>query len=101
MRLRHFPLDGEYTLMVLMHTIAEHDRIAQWDAGSRKYYFVQISTGESVWEIPTQDAPLVPSPGVTPAQPQGPYSRPGDESQAQTGDRGLGVSGVPVRVQLC
>lgn len=50
---------------------------------SRKYYFVQISTGESTWEVPTAAAPQVPTPGGTPAQMSDPFSRPG-----QGGDHG-------------
>jgi hypothetical protein len=38
--------------------------IAQWDASSRKYYFVQLSTGASQWETPTEAAPVG---GGTPA----------------------------------
>lgn len=52
---------------------------------SRKYYFVQISTGESTWEVPTAAAPQVPTPGGTPAQMSDPFSKPG-----QGGDRGNG-----------
>jgi hypothetical protein len=44
---------------------------------SRKYYFVQISTGESTWEVPTTAAPQVPTPGGTPAQMSDPFSKPG------------------------
>ncbi len=32
--------------------------IAQWDGSSRKYYFVQISTGVSQWDTPTSAAPV-------------------------------------------
>lgn len=32
--------------------------IAQWDASSRKYYYVQLSTGVSQWEVPTTAAPV-------------------------------------------
>ncbi|KAG9988659.1 hypothetical protein KCU78_g20164, partial [Aureobasidium melanogenum] len=71
--------------------------IAQWDGNSRKYYFVQISTGVSTWEVPTEAAPTVPSPGNTPAQHQNPFPVPHD-AQGQTtrgvdgqeGERGLG-----------
>lgn len=38
--------------------------IAQWDGASKKYYFVQLSTGVSQWETPTDAAPV----GGTPAQ---------------------------------
>lgn len=31
--------------------------IAQWDAASGKYYFVQLATGQSQWEVPTEAAP--------------------------------------------
>jgi hypothetical protein len=31
--------------------------IAQWDATSKKYYFVQLATGQSQWEVPTEAAP--------------------------------------------
>ncbi|KAI6889281.1 small GTP-binding protein [Hortaea werneckii] len=68
-------------------------RIAQWDAKSRKYYFVQISTGESTWEVPTMAAPQVPTPSGTPAQ-GNPYPPPGEESSRGMGgggsERGLG-----------
>lgn len=37
--------------------------IAQWDASSKKYYFVQLSTGASQWDTPTEAAPV----GGTPA----------------------------------
>lgn len=33
---------------------------------SRKYYFVQLSTGASQWETPTQPAPSGPTPQATP-----------------------------------
>lgn len=36
--------------------------IAQWDGASRKYYYVQLATGVSQWDIPTHAAP-----GGTPA----------------------------------
>ncbi|KAI7607295.1 hypothetical protein KC319_g21300, partial [Hortaea werneckii] len=68
-------------------------RIAQWDAKSRKYYFVQISTGESTWEVPTMAAPQVPTPSGTPAQ-GNPYPPPGEDSSRGMGgggsERGLG-----------
>lgn len=48
--------------------------IAQWDANSRKYYFVQLSTGVSQWEVPTDSAPI----GGTPAAAaEHPYGVPG------------------------
>lgn len=48
--------------------------IAQWDGASKKYYFVQLSTGVSQWETPTEAAPS----GNTPAQPSDhPYGTPG------------------------
>ncbi|KAL2149429.1 hypothetical protein VTH82DRAFT_8080 [Thermothelomyces myriococcoides] len=47
--------------------------IAQWDASSKKYYFVQLSTGVSQWETPTEPAPT----GGTPApQNDHPYGLP-------------------------
>ncbi|KAJ8129517.1 hypothetical protein O1611_g4115 [Lasiodiplodia mahajangana] len=47
--------------------------IAQWDGSSRKYYYVQLSTGVSQWETPTDAAP-----GGTPAQSnEHPYGVPG------------------------
>lgn len=63
---------------------------------SRKYYFVQISTGKSQWEIPTTEAPLGASPAGTPAQGTDPYNQPpgeGDPPQdGPAGERGFGVS---------
>ncbi|KAF2084399.1 hypothetical protein K490DRAFT_75916 [Saccharata proteae CBS 121410] len=32
--------------------------IAQWDGTSRKYYYVQISTGHSQWDKPTSEEPV-------------------------------------------
>ncbi|KAJ2988224.1 hypothetical protein NUW58_g4090 [Xylaria curta] len=47
--------------------------IAQWDGSSKKYYYVQLSTGVSQWEVPTDAAP-----GATPAQSnEHPYGVPG------------------------
>lgn len=37
--------------------------IAQWDSNSKKYYYVQLSTGVSQWDVPTDAAPV----GGTPA----------------------------------
>ena len=96
--------------------------IAQWDGNSKKYYFVQLATGVSQWETPTQAAP-----GGTPAQgAEHPYGVPGqqelithpdgtqtvkhpdgrlepilpeDASRAvngPTGERGIGVSRLPL-----
>jgi hypothetical protein len=48
--------------------------IAQWDSNSKKYYFVQLSTGVSQWDTPTDAAPV----GGTPAQSsEHPYGVPG------------------------
>lgn len=48
--------------------------IAQWDATTKKYYFVQLSTGISTWDIPTDAAPI----GGTPASAvEHPYGVPG------------------------
>ncbi|EME86391.1 uncharacterized protein MYCFIDRAFT_89114 [Pseudocercospora fijiensis CIRAD86] len=68
--------------------------IAQWDAKSRKYYFVQISTGESTWDVPQMAAPNVPTPGSTPAG-QSPFPNPDESSRGvggQEGDRSLSSS---------
>lgn len=48
--------------------------IAQWDANSKKYYYVQLSTGVSQWDIPTDAAPIggTPAPAV-----EHPYGAPG------------------------
>ena len=54
---------------------------------SRKYYFVQISTGESTWDVPTAAAPQVPTPGGTPVPTMSdPFSKPGQGG----GDHGNG-----------
>lgn len=95
--------------------------IAQWDGASKKYYYVQLSTGVSQWEIPTQAVQT----GNTPAQQaEHPYGTPQPEvithpdgsqtirhsdgtmepilppglnapGNGPTGDRGLGVSCSP------
>jgi hypothetical protein len=62
--------------------------IAQWDANSKKYYFVQLSTGQSQWETPTEAAPTAGSPTPTPGHEMSPFPQPGD--QQTTGDRGIG-----------
>ncbi|KAF4637527.1 hypothetical protein G7Y89_g562 [Cudoniella acicularis] len=52
--------------------------IAQWDGHSKKYYFVQLSTGASQWETPTQAAPTGPTPQATPQEGlEHPYGTPG------------------------
>jgi hypothetical protein len=52
----------------------------------------------STWEVPTEAAPTVPSPGNTPAQHQNPFPAPHDAQGQATrgvdgpeGERGLGV----------
>ncbi|KAF2156094.1 hypothetical protein K461DRAFT_291047 [Myriangium duriaei CBS 260.36] len=67
--------------------------IAQWDANSRKYYFVQISTGVSTWEVPTKAAPTVPTPGSTPVPPNNPYPMPDESYNGHGGDGTRGVGG--------
>lgn len=73
-------------------------------ARSRKYYYVQISTGVSQWDLPTSEAPIGGSHHGTPAQNANPYNRPagadgpgdvgggerGMGGEGQTGDRSLG-----------
>jgi hypothetical protein len=50
--------------------------IAQWDGASKKYYFVQLSTGVSQWDTPTDPAPV--GGGGTPAEKiEHPYGVPG------------------------
>ena len=47
--------------------------IAQWDGASRKYYYVQLSTGVSQWEVPTEPVQT----GNTPApRAEHPYGSP-------------------------
>jgi hypothetical protein len=63
---------------------------------SRKYYYVQISTGKSTWDTPTEVAPgvVTGSASTTPAQHGTPYSPPppvGMSGQPdKEGARGLG-----------
>ncbi|PWI73817.1 signaling related protein [Purpureocillium lilacinum] len=49
--------------------------IAQWDGASKKYYYVQLATGVSQWEVPTQ---AVHQTGNTPAHESSehPYGQP-------------------------
>lgn len=50
--------------------------IAQWDGNSKKYYYVQLSTGVSQWETPTEPAQT----GNTPSQQsEHPYGTPQPE----------------------
>lgn len=90
--------------------------IAQWDGGSQKYYYVQLATGVSQWDVPTEAA----STGTPSANVEHPYGTPQPQiithpdgsqtvkhadgsmepvmadgtraSGAPSGDRGLGVS---------
>merc|ERR1711939_109589 len=72
--------------------------IAQWDSSLRKYYYVQISTGQSTWDKPTEAAPGAPraSAASTPAQGNPtqppPFDRTmsGDGQLPQDGARGFG-----------
>jgi hypothetical protein len=65
--------------------------IPQWDGMSKRYYFVQLSTGQSQWEMPTQPAPTVGTPTATPANDTSPFPQP--REQQVMGERGL--EGVP------
>lgn len=67
--------------------------IAQWDGMSKKYYFVQLSTGQSQWDTPTAPAPTGPTPQATPQGVEHPYGTPGAEQNTgpqADGDRSLG-----------
>jgi hypothetical protein len=74
--------------------------IAQWDGTSKTYYFVQLSTGKSQWETPTQAAPTVGTPTPTPGQETSPFPQPGQQQNmgergiqgGQDGERGFTVS---------
>ncbi|KAI6355958.1 hypothetical protein MCOR25_008041 [Pyricularia grisea] len=55
--------------------------IAQWDGQSRKYYFVELATGRSQWEVPTKPALVgggTPNNGV-----DHPYGIPGSEGKGR------------------
>jgi hypothetical protein len=70
--------------------------IAQWDNRSRKYYYVQISTGVSQWDLPTSEGPIGGSSShSTPAQNVNPYNKPDGTSGPDAGDgtRGMGGHG--------
>ncbi|KAF1970139.1 hypothetical protein BU23DRAFT_570946 [Bimuria novae-zelandiae CBS 107.79] len=63
------------------------------DIRSRKYYYVQISTGVSQWDLPTSEAPIGGgSNHGTPAHDTNPYTRPADGAQGP--DVGNGTRGV-------
>lgn len=56
--------------------------IAQWDAASKRYYFVQLSTGKSQWETPTEAAPTgVATPGAGTDHPYGAPGRTADGAE--------------------
>ena len=90
-------------------------RIAQWDGQSRKYYFVQLSTRVSQWEVPTTPALTVPTPGATPQQHTNPYQQPPEMKTTAMASDGSGMMrnadgtageysgdrGLMVRVLLC
>jgi hypothetical protein len=73
---------------------------------SRKYYYVQISTGVSQWDLPTSEAPIgAGSSHSTPAQTTNPYSTPDEGTRGVPGhgestDRagGLGVRSMRASV---
>ena len=67
--------------------------IAQWDGVSKKYYFVQLSTGQSQWETPTRAAPTVTTPTATPGHDTSPFPQP-REQQPQYGQQS-GLMGKP------
>ena len=51
---------------------------------SRKYYFVQLSTGASQWETPTHAAPTGATPHATPQEGvEHPYGTPGQQEVPQ------------------
>ena len=52
-------------------------RIAQWDPNTKRYYFVQPSTGATTWDVPTGSVTS------TPAQAQAPYTPPVDSYNPQ------------------
>lgn len=70
---------------------------------------MQISTGVSQWEVPTEEAPGLPTPGPTPAPEdalfQRPQEIPPEARDVVDGDRGLGVSALRLpaasRFQAC
>lgn len=55
--------------------------IAQWDGVSKKYYFVQLSTGVSQWDTPTKPAPTGGTPSATPQGAEHPYGMPAEQAQ--------------------
>ncbi|PMD39018.1 hypothetical protein L207DRAFT_513505 [Hyaloscypha variabilis F] len=63
--------------------------IAQWDGMSKKYYFVQLSTGASQWDTPTHAAPTGPTPQATPqAGLEHPYGTPDQQLDIVTNPDG-------------
>lgn len=58
-------------------------RIAQWDGQGRRYYYVQITTRKSQWEVPTQPAPGILTPSQTPVGTENPYGKPDLQQQGQ------------------
>jgi hypothetical protein len=72
--------------------------IAQWDGMSKQYYYVQISTGVSQWDVPTHAAPTGPTPQATPDLPNNANLPPNADgtrgADGATGDRSLTVRGL-------
>lgn len=65
--------------------------IPQWDGNSKKYYYVQLSTGASQWDVPTHAAPTGPTPQATPQGVDHPYGQPQThEADAYGGQGGYG-----------
>lgn len=58
--------------------------IAQWDGQGRRYFYVQLTTRISQWEVPTQPAPGILTPGQTPVNTEEyPYGKPEHQRQGE------------------
>jgi hypothetical protein len=84
----------------------DYQRFAHSRISSRKYYYVQISTGHSQWDIPADTAPFAVSPAGTPAQ-ASPYNKPqegqhgmeeGEGTRGMDGQTGERSGGLSVRL---
>ena len=51
-------------------------RVAQLEGTTGRYYYVEMATGRTQWDVPTQPGASVPSPYPTPQQSTDPYTKP-------------------------
>ncbi|KAJ4306987.1 hypothetical protein N0V88_000361 [Collariella sp. IMI 366227] len=67
--------------------------IAQWDASSKRYYYVELGTGSSQWDPPTE--PALAGSGTPVGHADHPYKVPGSDAQIITHPDGTKTARYP------